>query len=413
MTANAADLPASSDNDYSKKHLHYASALVGEYQGLVPFHIYLKKYFSANKKHGSKDRKKISSLCYNYFRLGYGVTSNLSIDEKFLFADFLCEAPVPGELKSGKTKADRLRTDLTARLEKVKGDFDPNKILPFTQFLSPQINSTDYARSFLLQPQVFVRIRPGKQSAVTKKITEAGINFGKISESCLVFPAGTDVFSLLKIDAEAVIQDYNSQVVSSYLIKYISGENESKNVDKEEQMPVWDCCAGSGGKSILAFDFIRNIRLTVSDIRESILSNLKKRFRTAAIKDYDSLIVDLSKNIFPFDSSFQSIIADVPCTGSGTWARTPEQLLFFREKEIENYASRQQSIVQNAVRQLRENGIIFYITCSVFKRENEENIEYFIQHFPLDLLEMKYLKGYHMLANTLFIAVLRKRALVA
>ena len=56
------------------------------YNGGEPFHLYLKKYYSANKKHGSKDRKQISSLCYDYFRLGFGVSSEISITEKLFVA---------------------------------------------------------------------------------------------------------------------------------------------------------------------------------------------------------------------------------------------------------------------------------------------------------------------------------------
>jgi 16S rRNA (cytosine967-C5)-methyltransferase len=48
-------------------------------------------------------------------------------------------------------------------------------------------------------------------------------------------------------------------------------------------LAVWDCCAASGGKSILVKDTLNSIQLTVSDIRQSILNNLQQRFAVAGI----------------------------------------------------------------------------------------------------------------------------------
>jgi 16S rRNA (cytosine967-C5)-methyltransferase len=173
---------------------------------------------------------------------------------------------------------------------------------------------------------------------------------------------------------------------------------------------VWDCCAASGGKSILAFDSLKNIRLTVSDTRKNILENLKKRFAKAGIKNYRSFVSDLSIS-FPQQSISEKhdlIIADVPCSGSGTWARTPEQLCFFTEEKIDDYAILQQKIVSNATRVLNENGYLLYITCSVFKKENEDNIDFIQENLNLQLIKSEYLQGDQMEADTLFAALFKK-----
>ena len=67
------------------------NTVLSAYKGLEPFHYYIKKYFALNKKHGSRDRKIISSLCYNYFRLGNGVAIELNFRQKILLSIFLCE----------------------------------------------------------------------------------------------------------------------------------------------------------------------------------------------------------------------------------------------------------------------------------------------------------------------------------
>ena len=77
------------------------------------------------------------------------------------------------------------------------------------------------------------------------------------------------------------------------------------------------------------------------------------------------------------------IIADVPCTGSGTWGRTPEQLYYFEDRKIEEYASLQKQIVTNVISHLAPGGYFLYITCSVFKKENEEAIDFIKDKFQL------------------------------
>ena len=70
-------------------YLNSAKLILQQYNGGEPFASFLKKYFSANKKFGSKDRKQVSNLCYCFFRLGKAVM-NVSLEEKILTALFLC-----------------------------------------------------------------------------------------------------------------------------------------------------------------------------------------------------------------------------------------------------------------------------------------------------------------------------------
>jgi 16S rRNA (cytosine967-C5)-methyltransferase len=154
---------------------------------------------------------------------------------------------------------------------------------------------------------------------------------------------------------------------------------------------------------------LKNIQLTVTDTRKSILENLRKRFAKAGIKKYDSFVADVSNSSLAFEKKFDLIIADVPCSGSGTWSRTPEQLLFFNEKKIQEYSILQKKIVSNVVKSLNNEAYLLYITCSVFEKENEENINFFQEKLDLELIEKNYFKGYKMQADTLFAALLRKK----
>lgn len=383
------------------RYLEYASTLLNNYNGKEPFHLYLKKYFSTNKKHGSRDRKQITSLCYYYFRLGFGTVSAISVEEKLILATFLIEEKPSSFLDTFNPAWNKdINLTIDRKLEIVKDIFDVKKIYPFSEALSNEINFPGISLSFLIQPKLFIRIRPGHQNAVFDKIKSANISFEKVNDHCLSFANNEKLTDILDIDKEAVIQDYNSQQTLSPLAFSLQPSAFS--------ISAWDCCAASGGKSILAYDLFKNIELTVSDTRQNILANLERRFEKAGIKNYQSFPADLSisNSVNLMNGKlFDLIIADVPCSGSGTWARTPEQLHNSKKEQIAEYAALQKKIVTNAAKALKDDGYLLYITCSVFKEENEENVNYIQNELGFELMQSSYLKGYEMQADTLFVAL--------
>jgi 16S rRNA (cytosine967-C5)-methyltransferase len=257
----------------------------------------------------------------------------------------------------------------------------------------------------LQQPDLFLRIRPGKENAVITTLQKAEIGFQQKKATTLTLTNGAKIEDLIALNKDAVVQDYSSQQVGDLMQLAINQTLSSKT---KPTISVWDCCAASGGKSIMLYDIYPHIQLTVSDIRESILANLKKRFAEAGIKQYKSFVADLSTPTYQIpNNKFQLIIADVPCSGSGTWGRTPEQLTFFENEKIEEYASLQKKIVANAVKALEKGGYFLYITCSVFKKENEAICDYLQQH-SLELIAQKTMIGYTDKADTMFAALLKK-----
>ncbi len=381
-----------------RSYLNSAITILQSYNGSEPFHLFIKKYFARDKKFGSGDRKQITSLCYNFFRLGHAA-DNFPIEDKILVGTLLCENKPSAILQNIKPEWGYLiGNPLDEKSSILPTPFSIKNIFPYNNELSAGIDVEKFNLSFLIQPDLFLRIRPANNKRVTGKLSGAGIAYKLISETCIALPNASKVDTVIELDKEAVVQDYNSQRTNEF-IRLATG-------NRYPAIKVWDSCAASGGKSIMTYDVNPNIELTVSDKRESILQNLRKRFAKAGIKKYHSFIADLGNSNFKIeDSKFDFIICDAPCTGSGTWARTPEQLFYFKKESIEKYASLQKKIIENIITHLNPGGYLLYITCSVFKKENEDIVKHVEEKFNMQLQKMEILKGYEMKADTMFAAL--------
>lgn len=389
-----------------QSYFNTAIKIISEYDGSLPLAHFLKKYFSENKKHGSTDRKYISHACYNFYRLGFAV-KDVNTDERLKVAIFLCNDVAGGwSVLYDDDWIEHWNETLRKRIYfiQLRYQFLIDDIFPFANELSSDVDRENFILSHLIQPNVFLRIRNHHHEKVFNELHHHHIVFEKINDDCIALQPSTKIETIIKIDKEAVIQDYSSQRVKEFLSAFKAETGNAKS-----EIAVWDCCAGSGGKSMLAYDTLSNIKLTVSDIRASIIQNLKQRFQNAGIKNYKAFVTDIS-NSKPeiINTKFDLIICDAPCTGSGTWSRTPEQLYFFQPEKIEYYSHLQKKIVSNAIDQLKNDGYFLYITCSVFTEEDDAIISFIQNTFNLHLIHQEILKGYNMKADTMFAALFKK-----
>ena len=376
--------------------LNTSQELVSRYGGEEPFASYIKKHFAQHKKYGSKDRKIISQLCYGYFRLG-NAFDNQPVEDRILLGLFLCTNTSSDLLQEFRPSwNENISLTVSQKFAYLNANDEFQKVFPLHDELSNAVNREAYQYSMLEQPLLFLRVRPGKLRIVEQKLKQVNIQFDKIGDSCLAMVNSSNVDGIIKLNQEAVIQDLNSQKVLDILPEDFPGFND---------LHVWDCCAASGGKSILLKDKVPAAQLTVSDIRVSILKNLQQRFRLAGIHSYQSFVADLSSPTFSCDQLFDLIICDAPCSGSGTWGRTPEQLSFFNLEKINHYTHLQKNISLNASKSLKKGGFFLYITCSVFEKENEGIVNYLLEKSSLQLVSYQYYTGFDKKADTLFAAL--------
>jgi 16S rRNA (cytosine967-C5)-methyltransferase len=383
--------------------LRYAVSIIETYKGEMPLHTWLKNFFRENKQMGARDRRTLSTLVYGYYRLGHSLPTTQT-PERLLAGLFLCTNQ-PGDFLQHfhPELNEKVTLPLEEKIAFIQTQpsgaaFRVTDIFPWPDQLSEAIDHHAFCLSFLRQPDLFLRIRPGHEKTVRQKLSAFPHEF--IPPFTLRLPNGFKVEEYFTPDHEVVIQDYSSQRIASFFPAATA------------PITFWDACAASGGKSILAHDLYPAIAITVSDIRESILRNLQKRFQQAGIKKYRSFIADLTEpsNTQPSNTrpeDFDLILVDAPCTGSGTWCRTPEELYFFDPQKIGYYTEIQKKILSHIAKNLAPGSCLIYSTCSVFKKENEEIATFLRENFGLQQDLMENIKGYDHRADTMFAATLR------
>lgn len=387
-----------------QSYFNTAINLIQGYNGTQPLVHYLKAYFTQEKKHGSKDRKYIAHLCYCYFRLGFAIRE-LSVKERLRIALFIMESE-PGYW-SYLYRADWVknwqddRAGRVAFIEQQYPIFSIQHVYPWKDELSAGVDHTALSFAAFIQPDLFIRIRPGMEKQVLDKLTNAGISYNNQGNDCVALLNGTKLDNLLELDAEAVVQDKSSQRVRTYFPEWKG----------DRPIDIWDSCSASGGKSILAADMYGDVNLTVSDTRPGIMQNLKERLERAGITRYRSFLADLSRSSFVPNDQYDLVICDTPCTGSGTWSRTPEQLAFFGTDKITLYTALQEKIATNVVKAVRPGGHLLYITCSLFCRENEDMVQKILaSDKQLELKQQGIITGYMEKADTMFAALIQRKA---
>jgi 16S rRNA (cytosine967-C5)-methyltransferase len=160
-----------------------------------------------------------------------------------------------------------------------------------------------------------------------------------------------------------VIQDEASQLVAALV-----GQGTS----------ILDCCAAPGGKALAIGDRNPRSQLTAVDIhahRARLLRRLVQHERQDATASTQIRVVAADARHLPFAAIFDRVLADVPCSGTGTVSRNPEIKWRLRPQDLVDLQARQLAILLSAMSRVANGGRLVYSTCSLEREENEDVIE--------------------------------------
>ena len=163
---------------------------------------------------------------------------------------------------------------------------------------------------------------------------------------------------------------------------YIEPQDEASQLtailaDVKENNKVIDYCCGAGGKSLAIAALLKNKgKIEAHDINPRRMEPLFSRMNRLHIS-----------NIFPITTDkisddYDCFIIDAPCSGTGTWRRSPDAKFRLSKQKLNELVSIQQNILEFAAQKTKTGGKIVYITCSILPEENNLQIENFLAQNP-------------------------------
>ncbi|OAN51117.1 rRNA cytosine-C5-methylase [Paramagnetospirillum marisnigri] len=173
-------------------------------------------------------------------------------------------------------------------------------------------------------------------------------------------------------DGLVEVQDEGSQLVALL-------------TDARPGMAVADYCAGAGGKTLcLAAAMENKGRLVACDVAEWRVDRAGDRLRRAGVHNVTKRVIggESDKWIKRAAASFDRVLVDAPCTGTGTWRRNPDAKWQLGETDLLELVGRQKDILASAARLTKPGGRLVYATCSLLAEENEDQIAAFLATHP-------------------------------
>lgn len=163
------------------------------------------------------------------------------------------------------------------------------------------------------------------------------------------------------------VQDLGSQIAAA-----AAGDIKGKQ--------VLDYCAGAGGKTLALAAMMKNTgQLHAWDIDARRLKPLFHRAKRAGVRNLQIRSPAGGDGIDDLAGKMDVVFVDAPCTGSGTWRRHPDTKWRLTEKQLGRRMKEQDEVLAQAVRFVKPGGRLVYVTCSIFKEENEDRVVKFLE----------------------------------
>ena len=221
----------------------------------------------------------------------------------------------------------------------------------------------------LVPPTAFRVVRNrADQDQVLARLTVAGAELEPpdLAEGGWRVAGATALLRELSAAGQIYLQDEASQRVAE-LVDVRAGER------------ALDVCAAPGGKTTLMADRAGDEALIVAaDVSATRMATVTTTAALHELKSITPVLLDATATL-PFKpGTFDKVLVDAPCSGTGTLRRNPEIRWRLTEADIRALATQQKRILNNAAEAVKPGGRMVYSTCSVEREENEEVVEEFL-----------------------------------
>lgn len=337
---------------------HHLLQFFAAWEEKIPLDLAMHRYFQQHRALGAKDRLQLKeeAICVvRYQRLLDYPKKNLSWEERIQQLDTL------EEKKQQKLPPEILFSVPDPFFSRIKAAY-PDTYPQLLSVLNEKAPLTIRVNT----------LKMDRDTLFSKLQTSYAIEKTKHSPLGITFlqPAKLHTHPLF-IEGVFEVQDEGSQLLALM--------TEVKPGQK-----VLDYCAGSGGKSLtIAPQLEQKGVVVLHDIRKSALLQARKRLKRAGIFN-----VQFTENLpKKLNNTFDLVFVDAPCSGSGALRRSPEMRWRYTEAFFTEQVDLQRTIFEKALAYVKPGGKLLYGTCSLLPEENEEQVAYFLNNFPLQKID--------------------------
>jgi 16S rRNA (cytosine967-C5)-methyltransferase len=221
-------------------------------------------------------------------------------------------------------------------------------------------------------------LRVNTLKSTPEKVLKALLPFG--ASPCPVSPVGVRVPAPAgaqrtpNLQAEAAFQAgwFEIQDEGSQIAALLSGAGPRKQ--------VLDLCAGAGGKTLAVAALMQNTgQLYAYDADRYQLKPIFERIKRAGVRNVQVLRAGDEAALEALGPRFDVVLADAPCTGTGTWRRRPDAKWRLKPEALAARQAEQRSVLARAASLVKPGGRLVYVTCSILPEENVEQVAAFLK----------------------------------
>lgn len=221
-------------------------------------------------------------------------------------------------------------------------------------------------------PLVHVYVRRNEED-ILKTLDENAMNYTKKDDFIFIKNFNRSALKPFFEKGDLAILDYST----SFIRKAFS------NIEKENIKTGIDLCAAPGGKTLLVSDALGSPKIVSEDINDTRVNLLLRNINTWGLSN---VVAKLSDATEYEGGTYDLVVADVPCSGSGVIRRRPELKYKIDKSSIDELNVTQKKILSNAKNYVKDNGYIVYSTCSILNQENEDVLEYAKRELGMEVL---------------------------
>ena len=160
-------------------------------------------------------------------------------------------------------------------------------------------------------------------------------------------------------------------------------------LDVKPGMQVADICSGAGGKSLILADIMKNKgRILSLDTNKKKLLNAGLRLKRAGVHNVERRLVKPNWNVTGLEKKFDLVLIDAPCSGIGTWSRSPDSKFSFSPKKLQELVNIQAELLLKGSLMVAPGGKLAYVVCSFLSEEGVDQIKKFKKEIKPDFSEI-------------------------